>query len=259
MKVIHQTPNTLTMRHCSWQMWLFGLLGLGLGIACFVSWGQLSKLDCTRTLQQSSQGQCILTTSSWRGTKQQHWPLDEIIGVNVVYLSTQIHKTTSRKRYQIYLVTKQEQVALLNSSTNLNALQQQVEQIQEFLANTSSSHFVIQYDDRLFGVLTSILLMTGGGVIAIAGGTPITLRLNRLTGKLTLHQQSVFGTKHLGYPLNQITDVAVKYIGRYYTVVIVLGENQHHLPRFYSYSKGKKQSQFCAQKILEFLQNPDLQ
>jgi hypothetical protein len=202
MKLIKRTPNTLTMRYVPWGALLFSSLIICTGIAILTK-GELITLYCTRNSGQPTQGQCTLTKSNWLGQSQSR-QLKNITGTNIIFVGT----TKNRNIYQIYLITTQGEVPFL-SSTDEEELQSEVEQIQGFLRNTLQTRLTVQEDSRfLFYFMGITMVIMGVGIQILFGGI-VTLRLNQITGKLTLKKQSVLGTKTFECRLNQIDNVIV--------------------------------------------------
>jgi hypothetical protein len=280
MKLIKRTPNTLTMRYVPWGAWLCGSLIVCMGIAILTK-AELITLYCTRNSGQPTQGQCTLTKSNWLGQSQSQrsWQLKHITGTNIIFVGT----TKNRNIYQIYLITTQEEVPFLRS-TDEYELQSEVKQIQGFLKNTLQTRLTVQEDYRfLFYFMGMTMVIMGAGIKILLGGMA-TLRLNKITGKLTLKNQGVLGTKTFECRLNQIDNVIVistKFrLTEYHVAMIVLKvgtvlkKTNKRLLLFSILFQGmldpvlflrppslllnrKREYERCAEQILDFLHEGD--
>ncbi|BAY30727.1 hypothetical protein NIES2107_25750 [Nostoc carneum NIES-2107] len=220
MKLIQRTANVLVMRYVPWGVWLCSSLIVLMGIVIPTK-AELITLYCTRNLQQPTQGQCTLTKSNWLSQTQRTWQLKQITGANINFVGT----NKNRNVYQIYLITTQEEVPFL-SSIYEDELQSEVKQIQDFLKNTMQTRLTFQEDDRfLFYFMGMTMVVLGVGMNILLGGI-VTLRLNKITGKLTMKKQGVLGTKTFECHLNQIHNVIVtssKFrLTEYHVAMIVL-------------------------------------
>ncbi len=281
MKLVKQTPNILTMRYVPWGMWLFSSLIVCIGIA-IVGKGELGTLNCTRNLQQPTQGQCILTRSNWLGQiqSQRSLPLQEITGTNIIWVGT----TKGGKIYQIYLITTQGQVSSFISSTDEEQLQSEATRIEVFLKNTLQTGLTFQDDSRFICYFMGMTMVIIGAGIKILFGGMVRLRLNKITGKLTLKKQGVLGTKTFECCLNQIDNVIVTSskirLTEYSVVMIVLkvgtvlqktnirqilfsivfqgmvGPVLFLLPPSLLWNR-KREYEHCAEQILDFLHEGD--
>ncbi len=86
-------------------------------------------------------------------------------------------------------------------------------------------------------------------------GSIRTLRLNKITGKLTLQQHTLLGTKITEYPLNKVSKVFVFGLVKGYRVGILTSRGILWLHPFGAYPR-QSECERCAQEIRDFLDLP---
>jgi hypothetical protein len=101
----------------------------------------------------------------------------------------------------------------------------------------------------------SAFFVAYGGAIAVILSSLATLRLDKVSGQLTLSKYSLFGTQTIKYPLNQIADVGVVGFKSPRRVVIAIKGGKrlwlHPFSAMFSYPSERER---CAEQILDFLE-----
>lgn len=255
MKVIHKTPNKLTMEFCPWFKWMLVSVFNICGIVCLftilvATW---DTFDCNRNLSSSTQGQCTLTHHSWIAKSQRSWQLEQIQGISI---EPEGFQKNGSSRYRIDLRTTEGIVTIVDStSTDLSPGIAQ--EIQQFLDGSRQSSFKTQRDERRYRFFGFILCLAFSGLFNVLG-TMVTLEISKYTKQLTLRRRNLLGVRTITYPLEQITDAIVQKqsggkFGPMGRLVIVLKDGKKIVAHDYDRFDTEANSHKSATLICRFL------
>jgi hypothetical protein len=208
MKVIHQSPNQLTLQFHPWFKWMLVSVFNFCAIVCLLaivaaSW---DTFDCHRNVSVPSEGQCRLTHHTWISQRQRSWQLQQIKGVT---LEHEGFYRGGSPRYRIDLQTTEGIVNLPLVTPYSNRPPSIAEKIRQFLNQSERSSFQAQRDERSYTFFCLKLCLAFAALFAILGQS-VTLEINRDSQQLTLRRRNLLGTRTREYPLDQIAKVIVQ-------------------------------------------------
>jgi hypothetical protein len=255
MKVIHKTPNKLTVQFCPWFKWMlvsvFNICGTLCLLAILVAtW---DTFDCNRNLSFPTQGQCTLTYHSWITKSQRSWQLEQIKGVNI---ETEGFQKNGSPRYRIDLHTTKGIVTIADSAST-DRSPEIAEEIRQFLDNAQQASFKKQRDERPYTFFCFILCLAFAGLFNVLG-EEVTLEISRYIQQLTLRRRNLLGTRTIAYPLDQIANVIVqkKWGGKFGSMgrlAIVLKDGKKIVVHSYDQYYTEASSYESAALICHFL------
>ena len=161
---------------------IFSVVFIGAGVAIMVLVGKNTTFDCKRLEPPTNQGKCELASKSILpiASEETIIPIKDLIDAK---LDISYDDEDNSETYRVLLLTNMEESIPLTFyySGDRSDKQQQIQQIQTFLANTNQTDLNIQQDDRLFGYIFGGIF-AGVGILTLISGVvlpPLRAMLGR--------------------------------------------------------------------------------
>lgn len=263
MKILEQTSNKLVCRiqqdsNVDLIIWgLFWGLGSLVIIHIIFAVSGVEAITCKRV--EPTQVNCELTHSTYIGLREER----NILLSKVRGARTDEFHSEGDTSYQVVLLTKKDEVLLLNDNPN------DASRINNFVNNPKSTYLTVKYDNRwqnLFEITFFLLffVLIGFGVVGYSLYKTTIVRtytFDKTLSKLTKQRQNLLGTQVNEYLLQEIIDVSVEEEtasngGRSYQVNLLLRGDDSRILRLYSshctsFNNGKRE-QKMAESVSQF-------
>ncbi|GAP13509.1 hypothetical protein LARV_01263 [Longilinea arvoryzae] len=247
MKTIESSPTTLALRRVPIGIWLFSLVFIGVGLVCGMLVGKLATLHCQRS---GSGGECQFSTRGFIGPASvMTFAVEDLQAAELQVSEDSDDGDTYRVAFQV----QGKWIPLTKVySSGWSSKDDVVQNINTFIQNQSQTELNIRQDDRLFAALFGGIFSLAGLLMILFIGQIVTLRLDRVTGLVTLKRTGLTGVREGEYPLSDFTDAVLEY-GRNTCRIALVTRDGGHLPLTTEYSSGIRGKEATAKQIREFL------
>jgi len=251
MKIIHETPTQLILRHRPFILWLLGSLLTIIGVVIIILFSKTSTLICERGL--SNQGHCELKHSHFFISKQIGFSVNDLKDVQVV----KSHSRWMDAEYRLILITPTEKIALTPYGTTERTEQDAMAaKINRFLKSVNKTTLIIEQDNRW-------LIFLIGGILIIIGllaelSQIVTVTFDKEVGSFKIERQGLLGTQVIEHSMEEITEVKVKSSSYFnsktmlYQVIMELSPNETILLTSNN-SIGKARKHKIVDEIRDFI------
>ncbi len=255
MKIIHDTPTQLILRHRPFILWLLGSFLTIVGVVIIILFSKTSTLICERGLPD--QGHCELKHSHFFISKQIVFSIKDLKDVQVVKSHSRWMDGVQGPEYRVILTTPTEKIALTPYGTTERTEQDAMAaKINRFLKRVDETTLVIEQDNRW-------LIFLIGGIFIIIGllaelSQIVTVTFDKEVGGFKIERQSLLGTQVIEHSMEDITEVKVKISSYFnsktmlYQVVLEIRPNETILLTSNS-SIGKARKQKIVDEIRHFI------